>query len=345
MDNSLHLGSASKETAMKYNKSQAKDASRAHFRGIWAAITTPFTSALELDEAGLRANMRYLTGTLRVDGVFCTGVMGEYWSLTKEERKRIVEIVVEEARGKCGVIAQTGSTSAHETIELTRHAEAAGADFVILMTPVYPHTDEDMVYDWFSFVASRVNIGIWLFDTPYSGRPAISPAMTARLAQIENICGAKIARPLEHYLAVQKLCGDKIVMSSPSETDFLMMIRDHGQRVHQSSASPYLMQTAAWQPMRDYAELALRGQFTEAAAISETLTPLRAVAKRWLHGRWHDTHILPIAAIKAWSEMLGMAAGPVRTPLLQMTEQERRTMRTEIEASGLLARTREPAVA
>ena len=185
--------------------------------------------------------------------------MGEFWSLTKEERKRIVEIVAEEARGKCGVIAQTGSTSAHETVELTRHAEEAGADFVIMMTPFYPHTDEAMVYDWFAFVAARVNIGIWLFDTPYSGRPAISPATTARLAQIENICGAKIARPLEHYLAVQRLCGDKIVMSSPSETDFLMMMRDHGQKVHQSSASPYLIQTAAWQPMRDYTELALAG--------------------------------------------------------------------------------------
>ena len=92
---------------MNYKKSQAKDASRAQFRGIWAAITTPFTPTLELDEAGLRANMRYLTGTLRVDGVFCTGVMGEFWSLTKEERKRIVEIVAEEARGKCGVIAHT----------------------------------------------------------------------------------------------------------------------------------------------------------------------------------------------------------------------------------------------
>ncbi len=330
---------------MDYERSQAKDASRARFRGIWAAITTPFTPTLEIDEAGLRQNMRYLTGTLHVDGVFCTGVMGEYWSLTKEERKRIVEIVVEEARGKCGVIAQTGSTSAHETIELTRHAENAGADFVILMTPVYPHTDESMVYDWFSFVAARVNIGIWLFDTPYSGRPAISPATTARLAQIENICGAKIARPLEHYLAVQKLCGDQIVLSSPSETDFLMMIRDHGQRVHQSSASPYLMQTASWQPMRDYTECALDGEFTQAAAISETLTDLRAVAKRWLHGAWHETHILPIAAIKAWSEMLGMAGGPVRTPLLQISEQDRRRMRADIEATGLLTRRPEPAVA
>ncbi len=330
---------------MNYKKSQAKDASRAAFRGIWAAITTPFTSALELDEAGLRRNMRYLTGTLRVDGVFCTGVMGEFWSLTKEERKRVVEIVVEEARGKCGVIAQTGSTSAHETIELTRHAEAAGADFVIMMTPFYPHTDEAMVYDWFAFVASRVDIGIWLFDTPYSGRPAISPETTARIAAIENICGAKIARPLAHYLAVQRLCGEAIVLSSPSETDFLMMMREHGQRVHQSSASPYLVQTGTRQPMREYAELALNGRFAEAQAISDTLKPVRQVAHRWLHGRWHDTHVLPIAAIKAWSEMLGMAAGPVRTPLLQMTEQEKRAMRTEIEATGLLAAQKEPAVA
>ena len=124
-----------------------------------------------------------------------------------------------------------------------------------------------------------------------------------------------------------------------------LMIRDHGQRVHQSSASPYLMQTARWQPMRDYAELALKGEFAQAAAVSDTLTGLRAVAKQWLHGAWHETHILPIAAIKAWSEMLGMAGGPVRTPLLQMREQDRRTMRADIEATGLLTRSREPAVA
>jgi 4-hydroxy-tetrahydrodipicolinate synthase len=243
------------------------------------------------------------------------------------------------------VIAQTGTTSAHETVELTRHAETTGADFVIMMTPFYPHTDEAMVFDWFSFVASRVNIGIWLFDTPYSGRPAISPAVTARLAQIDNICGAKIARPLEHYLEVQRLCGEQIVLSSPSETDFLMMVREHGQRVHQSSAAPYLLQTSSWQPMRVYAELALLGRFEDAAKVSATLDPVRAVAKRWLHGRWHDTGVLPIAAIKAWSEMLGMAAGPVRTPLLRMSEQDRRTMRDDIQAAGLLGARREPAVA
>ena len=330
---------------MNYRKSESKDASRASFRGVWAAITTPFMPDFELDEAGLRRNMRHMTDGLRVDGVFCTGVMGEFWALTKEERKRVVEIVVEEAKGKCRVIAQTGCHSAHETIELTRHAEEAGADFVIMMGPYYPYTDEAMIYDWFSFVASRVDIGIWLFDTPFSGRPPISPETTARIAAIENLCGAKISRPVDHYAAVHELVGDTIVLSSPSETDFLMMMREHGQRVHQSSASPYLLQTADWQPIRDYAELALDGRFDEAAAVSKPLDPLREISHRWIMGRWAKTQILPIAAIKAWSEMLGMAAGPVRTPLLQLSEDEKATMRREIEATGLLLNDRMSAVA
>jgi dihydrodipicolinate synthase/N-acetylneuraminate lyase len=80
---------------MNYRKSEAKEAARAQFRGVWAAITTPFTANDRLDEAGLRRNMRHYTDGLHVDGVFCTGTMGEFWALTKEERKRAVEIVVE----------------------------------------------------------------------------------------------------------------------------------------------------------------------------------------------------------------------------------------------------------
>ena len=128
---------------------------------------------------------------------------------------------------------------------------------------------------------SVIDIGIWLFDTPFSGRPAISPETTAKIAAIENVCGAKISRPLDHYLAVQRLVGDTIVMSSPSETDFLKMMRDHGQRVHQSSASPYLIQTAAWQPLREYADLALAGRFDEAAAISNQRAQGGLVAGCW----------------------------------------------------------------
>lgn len=323
---------------MNYRKSEAKAASRAQFRGVWAAITTPFTPDYQVDETGLRHNMRHLTKNLKIEGVFCTGVMGEFWALTKEERKRIVEIVVEEAkRGGCKVIAHTAHHSAHETVELTRHAQEAGADFAVLMNSYYPPASEATIYDWFKFVASRVDIGIWMFDAEYSG-VGLSPELTARIAGIENVCGLKVPRPLEHYAKVQKLCGDKIVMSQPSEAEWLRLMRNYGQKVHMSSPQPYLFQTPAWRPMYDYTELGLQGRFDEAEVIAKQLQPLREVSDKWLRANWVERKLIPIAYIKAWCELLGMAGGPVRPGLPQITEKERQALRSEIEQTGLLAR-------
>lgn len=322
---------------MNYRKAEAKEASRAQFRGVWAAITTPFTPDDKLDEAGLRHNMRHYTDGLGVDGIFCTGTMGEFWALTKEERKRAVEIVVEEARGKCKVIAHTGHHSPNETVDLTRHAQEAGADFAIVINPYYPWASEDTIYQWFELVASRVDIGIWMFDTPFSG-VEFSPQLTARIAEIENICGIKCSRSLDHYEQARKLCGDRIVFSHPSETEFLRLMRDHGMTVHMSSAAPFLMQVPGYTPMRDYAELALAGKFAQAEAVRNGIQPLREVHEKWMREPWLKRKIIPIQYLKAWSELLGMAGGHVRPPLPQVTEQERQTLRAELERVGLLAR-------
>jgi 4-hydroxy-tetrahydrodipicolinate synthase len=322
---------------MNYSKAEAKQASKAQFHGIWCAITTPFTSDLELDEAGLRHNMKRIAD-LKIQGVFCTGVMGEFWSLTKEERKRAVEIVVEEAhRRGVKVIAHTAHHSAHETVELTRHAEEVGADFAILMNPYYPPQREQTIYEWFQFIASRVNIGIWMFDAYYAGY-GLSPELIARIADIENICGIKIPRPLDKYAQVKKLVGDKIVMSEPSESQWLKMIREYDQQVFQSSPVPYLFQLPGYTPMHDYTELAFQGKWAEAEKIAATLAPQRTVAGKWMHAKWVDENLIPIAYIKAWSELVGMAAGPVRPGLPKITLQEREELRRDVEATGLLAR-------
>lgn len=325
---------------MNYRKSEAKEAARAQFRGLWSAITTPFTHDLQLDEAGLRQNMRRLTRDLKIEGVFCTGVMGEFWSLAKEERKRVVEIVVDEAkRGNCKVIAHTAHHSAHETVELTRHAQDAGADFVILMNQYYPPATEQTMYEWFKFVADRVDIGLWMFDAEYSGW-GMSPELTARIADIPNVCGIKIPRPLDHYAKVQKLVGDRIVMSEPSESQWIQMMRDYGQRVFQSSPAPYLMQVPGSLPMRDYTELGLQGRFEEAQKIASGMQPARDLMFKWMRSIWVNRKIVPIAYIKAWSEALGMAGGPVRPGLAQITEKERQELRADLERSGLLAQAR-----
>ena len=322
---------------MNYKKSEAKAASKAQFRGVWAAITTPFTADGEMDEDGLRFNMRRVTDDLHVEGVFCTGVMGEFWSLTKEERLRAVEIVVQEAKGKCKVIAHTAHHSAKETVELTRHAEEVGADFAILMNPYYPPANEAMVYDWFKYIADRVNIGIWMFDAEFAGY-GFSPELTSKIADIENVCGLKVPRSWDHFTKVKQLVGDKIVMSQPSEVNWMTAMREHGQTVHMSSPNPYTFQVPGWLPMNDYTDLALAGKFGEADAIAKTLQPLREAHNRWFVQPWAKHKIIPIAYLKYWTELLGMAAGPVRTPLLQLTEKEKQEMHADLEKTGILAR-------
>jgi 4-hydroxy-tetrahydrodipicolinate synthase len=318
-----------------YRKSEAKEAAFEQFRGVWAAIATPFTPDDVVDEEGLRRNMRCLTDALQIDGVFCTGTMGEFWALTKEERKRVVEIVVEEARGKCRVIAHTGHHSPNETVDLTRHAEEVGADFAIVINPYYPGAGEDAIYEWFRVVASRVDIGIWMFDTAYTYAEALSPQLTARIAGIENICGIKVGRPLSHYAAVKKLCGERFVVSHPSEADCLKLMREYGQKVHMSSAAPFLIQTPLWRPMREYVGLALEGRYAEAETVSRELDPVREVHEKWMREPWLQHKVIPIAQLKAWSEYLGLAGGPVRAPLLPLTPRERAELFADLDRVAL----------
>lgn len=320
---------------MQYQKAEAKQAARAQFRGLWAAITTPFTADGELDEPALRRNMRHYTDVLHVDGVFCTGNMGEFWALTTGERRRVVEVVVEEAHGKCLTIAQTAHHAAHETVQLTRHAQDVGADYVALINPYYPAMDEAAIYDWFAFVAARVDIGIWMFDSEYSPF-SMSPELIAQVARLQNVCGIKIGGSLEHYEAVERLCADQIVLSHPSERAWLSLMRDHGQRAYMSSATPFLFQTATEHRLRDYTELGLAGHFEEAARIAAELEPMRVVQERWLARWWREEKVIPIAYLKAWTELLGMTAGPVRLPLREISAEERGALRRDLESVGLL---------
>ena len=237
------------------------------------------------------------------------------------------------ARGKCPVIAHTGHTSPRQAIELTRHAQKAGADFVVLINPYYPPASDEGLYRWFETVCAGVDIGVWLFDTAYSG-VALPVELIERLAAIENVCGIKVGRDHAHYLEVLARVGDQILVCEPNEGTWLENIRDHGQRVFMSSAAPYLYQTPGWQPMRDYTRLALAGDFTAAAQVAATLDPVRVLAAKWLHGR--PSRFDSIASIKAWAGLLGMSGGPVRPPLLPHTEAEMAELAADLEAAGLV---------
>ena len=317
---------------MDYLPSEAKQAARERFTGLWAAITTPFGAAGELDEAALRRDLDRLTGELRIDGVFCGGVMSEFWALSGAERRRLVEVVVECCRGRCPVLAHTGHHSAAETIELTRHAARAGADFAVVINPYYPPATDEGLYRWFEQVCASAGIGIWLFDTGYSG-VALSTGLIRRLATIENVCGIKVGRPHDRYLELLAAVGDTILVCSPHEETWLENMRDHGQRVYMSSAAPYLYQTPGWQPMREYTTLALGGDIAGAEKAAATLDPVRAVAGTWLQGR--PRQIDNIISIKAWAGLVGMSGGAVRPPLVSHTRAELDDLAADLATAGL----------
>lgn len=319
---------------MDYSRSEAKAAARDRFRGLWAASTTPFDAGGQLDEGALAADMDRLTDGLGVDGVFCAGVMSEFWALSVAERHRLVTAVVTAARGKCQVIAHTGHHSVTETIELTRHAEAAGADFAVVINPYYPAAGDDGLYDWFSFVCRNVSIGVWLFDTRYAG-VSLSLPLIERLAAIENVCGIKVGRDHERYLEVLRRVGDQILVCEPNEGTWLENMLDHGQRVFMSSAAPYLYQLPGALPMREYTDLALGGDAVRAAEVAATLEPVRAVAATWLHGEAARRRGSPVPYIKAWAGLLGMSGGPVRPPLTQVSPSELAALAADLEAAGL----------
>jgi 4-hydroxy-tetrahydrodipicolinate synthase len=318
---------------MDYAKADAKQAARDSFTGLWAAITAPFDETGQLDEAAQLGDLDRLTGALGISGIFCGGVMSEFWALSGAERRQLIEVAVERARGRCPVLAHTGHHSAEETIELTRHAAAVGADFAVVINPYYPPASDEGLYRWFAHVCAGVDIGVWLFDTSYSG-VTLSTELIGRLAEIENVVGIKVGRSHARYLDLLGRFGDAILVCSPHEETWLENMTEHGQRVYMSSAAPYLYQTPSWQPMREYTRLALAGETGKAAEVAATLDPVRAVAAKWLRG--NARQIDNIASIKAWAGLVGMSGGAVRPPLVSLTGAGRAEMAADLAAAGLL---------
>lgn len=320
---------------MKYQKSDAKAAARQDFRGIWAAITTPFTANGDIDEAGIRSLMRYLIDELSIAGVFCTGVMGEFWSLAIDEWKRTIEIVVDEAGPDCGVIAHTGHHSLRQTMDLTEHAENVGADYAIAAPPYVPKpTSSQAIYNWFSYITERTDIGLWLFDTHFlSGQLTVE--LIDELADIDNIVGIKVARPLDYYHRVNQVAGDRLVLSHPSETDLLRLVREEGMQVHMSSAAPFLQQNPRSLLVNDYMNAAFNGSPEQAEEASIRLNPVRKLTEDWIWRPYREHGTPPIAYIKAWCEEMGLPGGPTRPPLDPITASQREVLRRDLAAVGL----------
>ena len=315
---------------MKYGKTEAKEFARQNMQGIWAAALNPFQPDLSLDEAGLRANLRHWVDDLGIAGLFISGKQGEFFSLSVAERKRTFEIAVEEVGDRAGTIMSCSDQNLDTVFDLAHHAQAIGADYIVVHAPMLHFvTDRDeTVFQYYSHIAEQLDIGIAMWSHPDSGY-LMSPELCARIAEIANIVAIKYSVPREMYAQLSELAGDTLLVSTASEEEWLDNIVELGWRLYLCSSPPYLLQTKNDRRMEEYTRLAFAGEVDKARAVWQGLEPVRQALKSTRPGG------KPQAQQKYWQQLLGQAGGPVRRPLLQLTDEEKARIEAAFESCGL----------
>src|SRR4029077_12396666 len=204
---------------------------RATFQGSIVALVTPFRGDL-VDEPKLRELVEWhvASGT---DGIVPCGTTGESPTLSHAEHKRVVEVVIEAARGRVAVIAGTGSNSTAEAIELTAHAAKAGASGALVVNPYYNKPTQEGLYQHFRAVAECADLPIILYNI--AGRTAINVETDtlARLARdCKNLVGVKEASgSLDQMTQVILACGPDFSVLSGDNTVPLPLLSVGGRGV------------------------------------------------------------------------------------------------------------------
>lgn len=315
---------------MKYSRRDAKNFARERLQGIWAAALTPFATDGAIDERGFRANIRHWVDDLGIAGLFIAGKQGEFFAMSVEERKRCFDIAISESGGGSGTIMSCSDQNMDVVIDLARHAEASGADLIVVHAPVLHFLKErdETLLAYYGHIAAQVNIGIALWSHPDSGY-LMSPELCARLAEIPNVVAIKYSVPRPMYVRLTELVGDKLIVSTASEEEWLDNILELGWRCYLCSNPPYLLQTAADQRMREYTDLAFRGEAAKARLVRDSLESVRDALKRTRPPE------KPHAHAKYWQDLLGQVGGGVRRPMLALTDAEKAATRAAFECCGL----------
>jgi len=320
---------------MRYARSEAKAYGRKNMRGIWAAIPYPFDKNGNIDEAGLRHDLRKYIDELKIEGLFCGGLVGEYWALTMEERRRGQQIIVDEVADKIPTMPHTACLSIRDTIALTQHAQEIGATYVVVGNPPVSTHDPEELYEFFRILCGNVDIGISLFNTPICGYK-LSPELVGRIADLPNIFCIKNPLPVEHTDQVRRSAGGKIIICDPNEGRWLDNIIKHKDKVYMSSPDPYLMQVPGRLLIREYTEKAMAGDIEGARATSRKLDPVRRIADFWMNSKWADASV-PVAAFKYWSELVGLTGGDPAAPTRPLSAEQKRKLKQELQEIGFLS--------
>jgi 4-hydroxy-tetrahydrodipicolinate synthase len=289
------------------------------FTGSYTALITPFRDG-SLDEEAFRNHVEWQIGE-GTKGLVPVGTTGESPTLSHHEHKQVVEWCVEQAKGRVPVIAGAGSNSTSEAVELAKHAEEAGADAVLVVTPYYNKPTQEGLYQHFKAVNDAVGIPIIIYNIPPRSVIDMSVATMTRLYELKNIVGVKDATANLARVSQQRIAmGPDFVQLSGEDMTALAYnaAGGHGCISVVSNVAPRLC--------AEMQEKSLAGDMPNALKVQDRLTPL------------HDAIFVEpgLAGAKCGLALLGRGNEEIRLPMLPVTAPTKETIRMAMVHAGLL---------
>ena len=290
-------------------------------KGIVVAMVTPFHDDESLDEEGLRRIVRYLIGK-GVHGLFPGSSQGEFSALTTAERRRVLEVTLDEAAGEVFVIAHVGAVTTREAVGLTQHAEAAGADAVAAMTPYFIKPSQDELRSYFGDLCAATGLPVLAYSNPPRTGVNLPPATIARLARdVPNFVGIKDSSgDLTQLAEFIRLCPDnfRAFIGWDSLIYGALMYGAAGAVTATANVLPALA-------VGIY-DAVMAGELEKARQLQCQLAPVRIA---------FGLGTFPVVVKEAMG-MIGLPVGPTRSPVGPLSEEARARLREALGQAGVL---------
>ncbi|WP_421852281.1 4-hydroxy-tetrahydrodipicolinate synthase [Oricola sp.] len=242
---------------------------RSQLRGSMTALVTPFDTSGALDEAAFRAHVDWQV-TEGTTGLVPVGTTGESPTLSHDEHKRVVEICVDASAGRAPVLAGAGSNNTVEAVDLAMHAESAGADAVLVVTPYYNKPNQRGLYEHFAAVAQAIDIPIIIYNIPPRSVIDMVPSTMGRLvADFPNVWGVKDATGKVERASEQRItCGREFIQLSGEDASAL------GFNAHGGVGAISVTSNVAPRLCAEFQAACLSGDFAKALEYQDRLMPL-----------------------------------------------------------------------
>ena len=292
---------------------------RTKFRGSFTALVTPFKNG-SVDENAFRGlvDWQIAEGT---SGLVPVGTTGESPTLSHDEHKRVVEWCVDQAKGRVPVVAGAGSNSTREAIELAQHAEEAGADAVLVVTPYYNKPTQEGLYQHFKAINDAIGIPIIIYNIPARSVIDMTVDTMKRLFDLKNIAGVKDATANVVRVSQQRAAmGPEFNQLSGEDATALgfMAHGGHGCISVTSNVAPRLC--------AEFQDACLKGDYRAALTLQDKLMPLHTTL-------FIETNPAPA---KYALSVLGKCADTVRLPMVPVAETTRTAVRDAMVHAGLI---------